>query len=244
MGFKDYMERRRETGAARKIERLRNRLMQEHHQTAERKRAIAELDQIGSEEAIYALLGRFTYHTPGSIVDEDEKQLVFQVLRRMGGRAVPALEEFVRREKTIYWPLRTLSELAGEDRAVEVLLEALDSIEDRWEQSMERMNNLVSCLRDFQHPIVLERLIELAGDDFEESRFLSVDGLSTFDGEQTAVDAILERLVDPKETVRVKTYITDLLLERKWNVKRFKKRLVGHLPEGFFVDDTGAVQRR
>ena len=190
LGLKDFMARRREAGATRKVERLKKRLMNEHHQTLERKRAIAELDQIGSEDAVYALLGRFTYHTPGSIVDEDEKQLVFDVLRRKGVAAVPALEEYILNEKTIYWPLRTLSELAGNDRAVEILLEALDSIEDRWEQSMERMTNLVSCMRDFEHPRILTRLMELCGDDFEEIRFLAVDGLSTFD-ESAVVDAVM-----------------------------------------------------
>ncbi len=243
MGLSDYMARRKEAGAVRKVEKLRKRLMNEHHQTGERKRAILELDQLGSEDAIYALLGRFTYHTPGSIVDEDEKQLVFDVLRRKGAAAIPALEEYVVNEKTIYWPLRTLTELAGEDRAVEILLEALDSLPDRWEQSMERMTNLVSSMRDFQHPKILERLILLSADEFEEIRFLSVDGLSTFEG-PGAVDAIMERLLDPDETVRIKTYIMDLLLERGWNVKRFKKRLTDHLPEGFFIDDTGAIQRR
>ncbi|MFH1529357.1 MAG: hypothetical protein ABIK09_01340 [Pseudomonadota bacterium] len=243
MGWTDFMARRRETGATRKIERLKKRLMDPHHQTGERKRSIAELDQIGSEDAIYALLGRFTYHTSGSIVDEDEKQLVFDVLRRKGAAAIPAIEDYIINEKTIYWPLRTLSELAGTERAVEILLEALDSIPDRWAESMERMNSLVSSMRDFHHPRILERLIELSGDDFEEIRFLSVDGLFTFD-EQTAVDAVMERLVHAEETVRVKTYIIDLLLERGWNIRHWKKRLGDHLPEGFFIDDTGAIQRR
>jgi len=243
MGWSDYMARRKEAGAVRKVEKLKKRLMNEHHQTGERKRAILELDQIGSEDAIYALLGRFTYHTPGSIVDEDEKQLVFDVLRRKGASAIPALEEYVVNEKTIYWPLRTLTELAGEDRAVEILLDALDSLPDRWEQSMERMTNLVSSMRDFQHPRILERLVTLSKDEFEEIRFLSVDGLSTFE-DPAAVDAIMERLLDGNETVRIKTYITDLLLERKWNVKRWKKRIGDRLPQGFFIDDTGAIQRR
>jgi HEAT repeat protein len=244
MGFHEFMARRREAGAERRVERLHKRLMNEHHQTLERKRAIADLEAIGTEDAIYALLGRFTYHTQGSIVDEDEKTMVFDVLRRKGADAIPALEEFIRREKAIYWPLRTLSELAGETRAVDVLLEALDSIEDRWEQSMERMNNLVSCLRDYQDPRVLERLLGLAADDFEEIRFLAVDGLSTFDNDPRAVDAIVERLLDPGETVRVRTFITDLLLDRRWNVKRFKKALTEQLPEGFFIDDTGVISRR
>jgi hypothetical protein len=36
----------------------------------------------------------------------------------------------------------------------------------------------------------------------------------------------------------------DMLLERKWKVKRFKKELAGKIPESYFVDDTGVVQRK
>jgi len=244
MGLREFLARRRETSNQRTVERLRKRLMNEHHQTMERKRAIEQLEEIGSPEALYALLGRFSYHTQGSIVDEDEKQMVFDALRRRGADAVPAIEEFIRRENSVYWPVRTLAELAGEERAVQVMFEALDSIQDRWEKSMERMTQLVSCLRDFHLPAVCERLIALAQDESEEIRFLAVDGLTTFDDDPRAVDAILQRLFAADETVRVKTYVTDLLLDRGWNVKKYKKQIMETLPSTYFVDDTGVIQRR
>jgi HEAT repeat protein len=109
---------------------------------------------------------------------------------------------------------------------------------------MERMTNLVSCLRDFKRPEVLQKLMALAHDESEEIRFLAVDGLSAFDDHSEAVDAIIERLLDEQETVRVKTFIMDLLLERKWKVKKYKKDLAGKLPESYFIDDTGIIQRR
>jgi hypothetical protein len=127
---------------------------------------------------------------------------------------------------------------------VDTVLASLDNIDDRFEQSMERMTQLVSCLRDFKGPKVMERLMKLLEDEAEEIRFLAIDGLSTFDDHQAAVDAIVGRLLVEDETVRVKTFVTDLLLERGWNVKHHKRQLADKLPAQFFVDDTGVVQRR
>jgi HEAT repeat protein len=224
--------------------KLQKKLMNKYVQTTERKRVIGMLSDIGSDEAITALLGRFTYVTDGSIVDEDEKELVYEIIRAKGAGALPSLKQFINVEVNIYWPLRALTEIAGEETAVETLLDALDGILDRFDRSMERMTNIVSCFRDYDHPKALAKLIELAKDESEEIRFLAVDGLTTFAEHGEAVDAILERLIDDEETGRVKTYIMDTLIEHRWNVKKFKKQLADKLPESYFVDDTGVIQRR
>jgi len=253
MGLKDWLFGRGETGdqadggkpkGDKTILKLQKKLMNKWVQTMERKRVISALADIGTDEAITVMLGRFTYVTDGSIVDEDEKEIVYEIIRSMGDRAIPALAAFVKSEIAIYWPLKALTEIAGEDAAVRVLLEALATIADRLGRSMERMTNIVSCFRDYQHPDVLSKLIELSTDEEEEIRFLAVDGLSTFDNYQEAVEAIIQRLVDDQETTRVRTFIMDMLIERRWKVKRYKKELAGKLPETYFIDDTGVVQRR
>ena len=226
------------------IVKLHKKLMNKYVQTMERKRVIGLLADIGSEEAIAAMLDRFTYVTDGSIVDEDEKSLAYDVIRSMGERAVPVLKRVVITQPAIYWPLKALTEIAGEPEAVRVLFEALDGINDRFERSMERMTNLVSSLRDYHRPEVLRRLIELSTDEAEEIRFLAVDGLCAFGDYQDAIDAVVRRVADPEETIRIKRYAMDQAIERHWNVKRYKKELLDSIPEGYFVDDTGVIQRR
>jgi HEAT repeat protein len=244
MGFLDFFSGNKDARDEKTVDRLKKKLLNKHQQTAERKRAIELLANLGSEAAISALLHRFSFHTPGTIVDEEEKDMVFEALQQAGPKAIPPLEEFIRRENTVYWPIRALAEIGGEERAVDTVLASLDSIEDRFEQSMNRMTQLVSCLRDFHSPKVMERLIALLEDEDEEIRFLALDGLSTFDDEQDAVEAIVSRLLVEDETVRIKTFVTDLLLERHWNVKKNRKALSEQLPAQYFVDDTGVVQRR
>lgn len=226
------------------VAKLYKKLTNKYHQTQERKRVIKMLAEIGSDEAITALLGRFAFVTEGSIVDEDEKDLVYSVIMGFGDRAVAPLTQFVLDEVAIYWPLRALVDLAGEDAAVQAVFQSLDTIHDRFERSMDRMQNLTSSLRDFRRPDVMNKLIELSHDESEEIRFLAVDGLAEFDKSQPAVDAMLERLLDEEETVRVKKYVLDKVIERRWNVKKFKKELAEKIPSEYFVDDTGVVQKR
>lgn len=226
------------------VAKLYKKLTNKYHQTQERKRVIKMLAEIGSDEAITALLGRFAFVTEGSIVDEDEKDLVYSVIMGFGERSVAPLTQFILDEVAIYWPLRALVDIAGEDAAVQTVFQALDSIHDRFERSMDRMQNLTSSLRDFRRPDVMNKLIELSHDESEEIRFLAVDGLAEFDKSQPAVDAMLERLLDEEETVRVKKYVLDKVIERRWNVKKFKKELAEKIPSEYFVDDTGVVQKR
>jgi len=249
MGFWDLFSKKNsqpneEEKGDKTIVKLQKKLMNKYHQTMERKRIIKMLADIGTEEAISALLGRFTYVTDGSIVDEDEKTLVYEIIREFGNRAVRPLANFIKTEVAIYWPLKALTEIAGEEYAIKTIFESLDLISDRWERSMERLTNLVSCLRDYHQPQVMERLMALVKDESEEIRYLAVDGLSTFDDHPEAVEAILDRLMDDQETTRVKTFVLDLLLERRWRVKKYKKDLQVKLPEDYFIDDTGMVQRR
>lgn len=226
------------------VARLQKKLMNKYVQTMERKRILRVLADMGSLDAIRAILGRFTYVTDGSIIDEDEKELTYEIIRSMGHKAVPALEAFIREEVAIYWALKIYTEAMGEEKSVDLLLECIGKINDRFDRSMGRLTNLVSALRDFHDERVLHELVRLSRDESEEIRFLATDGLSTFDDHPDAIEAILERLVDDEETKRLKTYIMDLLLERRWNVKRFKKSLVDKIPESFFIDDTGVIQRR
>jgi len=226
------------------VAKLFKKLTNKYHQTAERKRVIKMLADIGTDEAISAMLGRFTFVTEGSIVDEDEKDLVYQIVVGFGAQAVGPLKQFLAEEVAIYWPLRAMEEIAGEDVAVESVLAGFATIQDRFERSMERMQNLTSSLRDYNRPDVMQKLVELSKDESEEIRFLAVDGLAEFDKHQQAVDAMLERLLDDEETVRVKKYVLDKLIDRRWNVKRFKKELVDKIPSEYFIDDTGVVQRR
>ena len=129
MGLFDFLggnsEKKREKTISKAGQRLRN----PHGQTQERVRYIEVLRDIGTPEAVKALLGRFTMRTPGSIVDEDEKRAVFEALLHLGEVCEKPIVEFIHSDPNIYWPLRALTEIGGDGKAVEVLLSGLDASE-------------------------------------------------------------------------------------------------------------------
>lgn len=235
----DKDERRRKA-----IEKAGKKLRNPHSQTQERVRFIEILTDYGTPEAVTALIGRFTMRTPGSIVDEDEKRMVYETLVGMGEMAVEPLKGFILKDPNIYWPLRALTEIAGEEMAVDILLEAIDQTMEGFQSDVERREQLVSNLREYKDDArTVEKLIELTGDESDDVRIMSIDGLAEFD-DPRVVDSMVCRLENAEETLRVKTTILDIMLARRMSVKTFKERVSKHLPENYFVDGTGVIQRR
>lgn len=244
MGWKEFVERHRRKRTERQVERNEKRLMNKWQPSPERKRAIDVLYEIGTEAAVEALLKRFTYATEGSIVDEDEKSMVYERLLALHQVSVEPLKRFINKEEAVYWPLKALVRAADEGTAVGTLLGAIRAIPESYGSDLKRKEQLVSNLREFQRDDVFEALVECLSDSAEQIRFLAVDGLLVFP-EERAMPHLVERLADPEETARVKMQILEMLVENKWKIdKKEKSKIAGNLPQNYFIGDTGAVLRR
>ena len=230
---------------SRAVQRWQKRLMNQYQQTQERKRAIEGLAQIGTEEAIVALLRRYQYRTEASITDEDEKEQVYHTVVSLGASSVPGLVQYIHNETGVYWPVKALRSLVGDEETVTHLLSALDGVEDVYGQNRGRREELVDNLREFaDDDRVFERLIRLAGDEDEEIVIRAVDGLGARQGDQRVSDTVVPILLDDSTSHRVRMLIMELMLEQQWNVKRFKKQLLGKIPDIYWIDDTGVVRRK
>ena len=244
MGLKDFFSGRRGSRAERQVAKAAKKLMNKHVQTGERKRCIDVLAGVGSDEAVAGLLMRFTYRTDVQIVDEDEKEEVYHAILGLGESALPAIEDFLRKEMALYWPLRALSQIAGEDTAVAVLLREIDAITENFDRDVQRKHELVSNLREYPHDErVYDKLVALLGDEQEDVRILAIDGLSMYE-DRSPVAQLLPLLLSDDETIRVKQMVLDLLVQKGWSVKKYKRDLAEKLPSQFWVDDKGKVQRR
>jgi hypothetical protein len=215
-----------------------------HAQGHERIRHIEILAQIGTMSAVTALLGRFTMRTDGAIVDEDEKRLAFEALVSLGSIVVMPIQNFIAREPHVYWPLRALTEIAGDDVAVDTVLQALEDTAEGFGSDAERREQLVSNLREYNRSdAAYEKLVELASDESVEVRTLAIDGLPEFD-RADVVEVLVGRLEDPEETQRIKMTVMDILMARAVPVKDHRDRVTPHLGDMFFIDGTGVIQRR
>ena len=170
MGLKEILFGSGETREERQINKVKKRLMNPHRQTDDRKYAAQELMQIGSPEAISALLQRFTYRTENGITDEGEKTFVFDCVVELGINAKKPIEEYVMTRVEVYWPLQAFRKIAGDEDALELLLKALETVESGYSEQERRKSELISNLREFQDERALERLIEALLDSNDDVR--------------------------------------------------------------------------
>jgi hypothetical protein len=229
----------------RSIERAGKKLMNKYHQTAERKRAIEILAGVGTEEAVVMLLKRYQYRTEATIVDEDEKEVVFLECVELGHRAVAGCKSYIETETGIYWPVKALRKIVGDEETTTHLLAVIDGIEDTFGVNRARLEELVDNLRAFAHDDrVYDRLVLFLENEDEEIVIRAVDGLSTRLDDPSVCAQVVPLLLDEDRSPRVRTMILELMIEQQWNVKRHKKQLTDHLPDNYWIDDTGVVRRK
>ncbi len=235
-------------GAGRKplsgpLARLRKKVINKYGQPQDRQQALRAVAEIGTEEAASVLLERFTFRIEQTIGDEEEKQMVCDDLVRFGGIAVAPILKFLETENAPYWPIRALRQIIGDEQTVTHLLDIIDRCEAIFDRDIERKVLLVQNLREFRDPRVRERLLQFLRDDNEELRVQAVEGLMEM-GQQDMADTMIDRLLDPDETQRVKTAILNLLIEKKWKVKHRKEEVRKSIPPTFWIDDVGVIHRR
>jgi hypothetical protein len=243
VGLKSFFSR--ESKDARSIDKWSKKLMSMYQQTAERKRAIESLTRIGSPEAIVALLRRYQYRTESTIVDEEEKEIVFNSCVALGADAIPGLVQYINTETSVYWPFKALRKIVGDKGAGRLLMEAIDGIEDVFGANRTRLEALVENMRELADDDRIHvRLLDLIRHEDEEIVIRAVDALSVRKDDPSVSEAVVPLLLDPEQSNRVRTLIMELMLEQGWNVKRHKKQLVGVIPEIYWIDDTGVVRRK
>lgn len=231
-------------GRAGKIDRLKKKVTNKWGQAIERTTAMRQLRQMGTPEALGALLQRYTINLDVTITDQEEKRELYEWLVDLGERAVGPIEEFVATHDGVYWPLKALRDIAGIERAVEGLLKALDRAESVEGRVNEQKVQLVSNLRDFQHPRVLERIKTLVRDKSDEVRMMALDGLMTY-GEKEAVAIVAERILDPEETTRIRHVLYEQLLDLGWSLADWKEEIEAAevMPAHYRLDAAGRVAR-
>ena len=97
-----------------KLQRLQKKMMEKFGPPENRQGAIEELGEMRSEEAVSALLMRYTFRVDPGITDDDEKARVLALIVQTGQTALPAVKKFIRERDEISWPLRALSDLLPE----------------------------------------------------------------------------------------------------------------------------------
>src|SRR5512133_2569113 len=113
----------REKGTLRKLAK---RVTEKYGPPENRQKAIDQLGDLGTPEALATLCLRFTVRTEPGITDDEEKETSRRILVAAGEKAVAPIEGFVREQESgVSWGLRALAEVVAPEKVVDVVVREL-----------------------------------------------------------------------------------------------------------------------
>ena len=246
MGMFDFLFDKQKA-QSKQIEKLRKKLTNIWLQNPDRNYAAEQLRDIGTPEAITALLGRFKVNVKNTTFDNEEKLYVYDMLVAKGADVIEVIQEHVRNEPNqVNWPMKVLDDLMqGEEMAV-FIQDILSGMDVDYERDPEKKEQLILRAQDFaQHTELIIEVSRFTVDDNEPIRFLAVDHCLKRD-DDWAIEALRQNLT-LEDSVRILNQVCERFVEKKWvafdgDDEEIRLRIAERLPREYFLDDENLIQ--
>jgi hypothetical protein len=267
MGIFDFITGGKGGNVKKTVEKANNK----HAQSIDRFKALENLAEDGSEEALLGLLRRFSFTYDKSIEDEQEKQWVHDALVDLANEhvkaSVPAAEQDKERERvkqqketvlralersllgaeTISWQLKVLEHIASHDEVWPILEKVIAANDNEYVRDPSRKIQLIDFLGEWHDPRAARALLQYLEDVDEGVRFKAVESVLHQKDEEIGREPLLNLLVKPdEESRRIKIRILDGLADAGWNTHGFKgtvEKLCETLATGHGIDNKGRIRR-
>lgn len=226
-------------GLSKHVARVANKRAQKH----ERWESIQVLAADGSEEAIRALLTRFTIKVDPSITDGEEKNEAFVGIVRQGEAALGPVKDFLQSSDTLAWPLKILREIQSEEEVTTTLLELLSTMDTEYERDPQKKIDLIASFEEVEDPRIVEAVIRFLDDMNETVRFHAVGAILHQPRAEVAKEALTRTLLK-EESVRVRMRILDGFIDHGWTLEQQKEEVSKHLPSGYTLGKRGEVRKK
>ncbi|MEY4509051.1 MAG: hypothetical protein RLZZ450_1173 [Pseudomonadota bacterium] len=237
MGLFDLFSKK---GTLSAVQKLAPKVADKRGMAPDRWEAIQALTKIDSEEAVQALLVRFTFYTDPTITDQEEKEGVFHAVVAKGPLSVAPLKRYIAKAESLSWPLKMLDRVLPAEEVLSTLLDMLGKMDTEYERDPQRKLQILSELETRRGPAVVEAVRPFLADVHETARFHAVGAVLAQEDAEVARDALVDTLVR-EDSMRIKARILDGFGQRSWALDAAK---VGKLPDAFVLDASGTPRRR
>jgi len=227
------------SGLNKHVARVANKRAQKH----ERWESIQVLASDGSEEALRALLTRFTVRVDPSITDGEEKNETFLGIVRHGEAALGPVRDFLESSEVLAWPLKILKEIQTEEEVTTILLELLSKMDTEYERDPQKKIDVLATFEERKDPRIVEAVTRFLEDMNETVRFHTVGAILAQDEADAAVEGLTEAFL-AEESVRVRMRILDGYIERRWTLGDVKEEALKRIPTGYSLGKKGEVRKR
>lgn len=239
MGFFDLFKGGSGGGGA--LKKHAARVANKRAQAPDRWESIQALAQIGTPEAIDALLVRFSYLSDPSITDQEEKDAAYEAVIEAGEVAIEPVKRFMRATDAVSWAVRMLDTLLPPGESTAEIISVLGTMDLEYERDPERKLTLLSMLEERRDPRIVGAVSRFLGDVNESARFHACAAIYTQENAADARAELLAALV-AEDSVRSRARILAGFAERGWDVGEHAEKLKKQLPTGFGLDAKGVVK--
>lgn len=231
MGFLDFLF----GGDEGQLKRHAKRVVNLNAQAEDREASAQWLAENGSDEAIGALLNRFTVKYEQGMKDAAEKENVYRLLIDLGPRVADTVIAWARTHDQFAQALRIVEHFRGPEEAIGLLLEMLAAQNDPFKP--EKKRQILIHLADFRDPRIIDGAIGCLTDLDEGVRYAACDVLLAQDAADARLrEALLTMLANPNEdSNRAKVRIAQAFHQRRWSVGAHAAAIASQPPHGWSV---------
>lgn len=202
----------KEAKLARLIKKAGNQLSQ----SPDRHSAMEGLLNVGSDEALYHLLRRFTFNYSKTLEDEQEKEWVVEAMTGKGDAVMPALERYLKSASNIAYALRILERVAARKQILDIIDRLLADEDPGYTRDTTKRTQILHWLGEWDGADgseVARRAIPYLQDFDENTRYTAVEALSARPVPE-AVAPLVAALVRPtEEATRLRVRIAEVLAD-------------------------------
>jgi hypothetical protein len=222
------------------ISKLRKKVKEPHGDASVREGAMYKLFEMKTEPALRALLDRYTISVSPSVQDEKEKEQLYNWLTGIGETAIPPLVQFLKTERSVYWPARALKDILDPPRRAEIFSEILQF---HWENPPASALPKAQILRALKEVDQLDSDVNRFLDDEDDDVLLAAVEYLLERSEEEHRDSIISCYLSAEDRPRVRSQIIEALSKKGWTVRGFRPAVEETLPQGFIITREGRIRK-
>lgn len=227
-----------------KAAKLKAKVTQKYGDPATRQKAISQLGEMKSPEAVAVLMHRFTLTVDPHTTDADEKDHVFQIVTGLEKDAVGPVKDFLKRsDSASSWALKVLEAILTREEVIGIACDELKRLGAEYTRDPEKKQVLLGYVEDKDDARIAETVMPFIEDMSDDVKMAALKVLAPRKHEP-AREKMLQMLVADETAKRVQTAIVEALAASEFTVQGYREKVEKKLGDGWHLDKSGALKKR
>jgi hypothetical protein len=244
------------------------RVTQKYGPPENRQKALDQLAEQGTEEALGVLCLRFTIYAEPGITDDEEKETTRRRLVEAGPTALAPVRRFLeKQEEGVSWGLRVLAEISPPQEVIATVLGLLHRLGREYTRDPDKKLTLLGWLAEHHADLVApaaaadaashvppgtappeaeveDALLPLLEDFSDDVRIATVRVLPRLVRGEKVREALVALLLREQDNARVRGDVLQALVDLGADVKGHRPAVEPLLFEPYYLDREGRVKKR